>query len=143
MRYYEIVEKVVPVKEPRGSLCNKCGEPFEPYDNEILPFNVPLGYENWKYDLCYTCHLEFIRSFKIVPDGFKSDPNFTSSFDLNHDYHQQLFDEWKETGEWHSNENPIRDEWMGVDEEYYQENELNEIFEDSKPLPQATLKIVK
>ena len=126
-----IITKSVEVTEikqvPVGKLCNKCGNVFELYDDRIQSSNTPLGeYGNCKSEICDNCWIEFIKSFSIVPTGFMSDPNFTSSFDLDHNLHQQLFNEWKISGEWNCDENPWRDYYCGEAEELIDEtNEEN------------------
>jgi len=132
MRIIENVETIVTVQDLKGIVCNKCGEVFSPHDDNIQTLNTPLGeYGDCKYDICNKCTLEFIRGFAIVPTSFKSSPNFTSSFDLDHELHQQLFDKWKESGIWDCDENPWRDYYSidGSDQElesykdYFEENE--------------------
>jgi len=123
-----------------GSLCNKCGEVFEPHDDKIQSFNLQLGYHNWQYELCDDCIVDMVRSFLIVPSGFMSDPNFTSSFDIDHELHQNLFDEWKLSGKWNCDENPWRDFYSEDNsdqefesyEEYYEE--ISNAIEVRKPL---------
>jgi len=142
MKIYENVETVVIVQNQKGSLCNKCGEVFEPHDDKIQSFDLQLGYHNWKYELCDNCLVEMIRGFLIVPSGFMSDPNFTSSFDIDHDLHQKLFDEWKVSGIWNCNENPWKDYYEdNSDQEFesyeeYEEyhEEISDAIEVRKPL---------
>jgi len=129
-----IITKPVEVTEikqiPVGKVCNKCGLPFEIYDDRIQSSNTPLGeYGNCKSEICDNCWIEFIKTFAIVPTNFMSDPNFTSSFDLDHSLHQKLFDHWKTTGEWECNENPYRDYYCrdGMEDE----SELNEEENDT------------
>jgi hypothetical protein len=114
MRYYKKAQKIIEESELRGIQCNRCEEVFEPYDELVQPFNLPLHneYGQINFDLCENCLLEIIKELKIVPNGFKSDSGFTSSFDLDHGLHQQLFDEWKRTGIWNNDENPYRDAWI-------------------------------
>jgi hypothetical protein len=148
MRYYEKVQKTVEQSNLKGIQCNRCEEIFEPYDELIQPFDLPLHneYGQINFDLCNKCLLEIIKELKIVPNGFKSDSGFTSSFDLDHELHQQLFDEWKETGIWNNDENPYRDAWMcgmaNIEKEEELFDELENI-ETRKPLYSNGLKIVK
>jgi len=105
-----------------GKLCNKCGNVFSSYAENIKTSNTDLGeYGNCKSEICDDCWIKFIRTFSIVPSGFKSNPQFTSSFDLDHDLHQKLFIEWQETNVWNCDDNPWRD--------YYSEDNLDQEFE--------------
>jgi len=127
-----------------GKQCNKCGKPFNPHDENIQPFNTSLGdYGNCKSEICDVCSLEFIKSFAIVPTGFMSSPHFTSSFDLDHELHQSLFEEWQRTGIWNCDEDPWRDYYHNDDdsqEENYEE--FYDATEDRKPL-HTNLRLVK
>ena len=127
-----------------GKLCNKCGNVFSSYAENIKTSNTDLGeYGNCKSEICDSCNLEFIKSFAIVPTGFKSSPHFTSSFDLDHELHQKLFDEWKISGIWNCNEDPWKeyysfDNFNQDDESYEEYEEYNEEISDAvkvrKPL---------
>ena len=133
MRIYDNVETVVIVPVLVGSLCNKCGNVFEPNDTNIQPLNTPLvGYGNLKYEICNDCQLKFIKSFTIVPTNFKSSPHFTSSFDLDHDLHQSLFEEWKKTDVWNCDENPWKSYYSEdiLDQENESYEEYEEYYED-------------
>jgi len=145
MRIYENVETLVIVSNLKGILCNKCGKPFNPHDENIQPFNTSLGdYGNCKSEICDVCALEFIKSFVIVPNGFMSSPHFTSSFDLDHELHQKLFDAWKISGVWNCDENPWKDYYDNSDdsqEENYEE--FYDATEDRKPLHTNPFKLVK
>jgi len=127
MLIVKTVETIVYEQQIVGSLCNKCGNVFGPHDETIKPSNANLGeYGNSKYEICDECHLKFIKSFLIVPTGFMSSPFFTSSFDLDHELHQRLFDEWRQTGVWNWDEDPWRD--------YYSDNEeVSDAIEVRKP----------
>jgi len=143
-----IITKSIEVLEVKqivvGKQCNKCGSIFSPYAEDIQPSNTDLGeYGNCKSEICNNCWLEFIRSFAIVPTGFKSSPHFTSSFDLDPELHQNLFDEWKATNVWNCDENPWKDFYSEDDsdqefesyeeyEEYYEE--ISDAIEARKPL---------
>jgi len=136
-----------------GKLCNKCGNVFSSHAENIKTSNTDLGeYGNCKSEICDSCNLEFIKSFVIVPTGFKSSPHFTSSFDLDHELHQKLFDEWKISGIWNCDENPWRDFYnednfdQGFEsyEEYNEEyEEFYDAIEDRKPLHTNILRLVK
>jgi len=144
MRIYENIETLVVVSDLKGIVCNKCGEVFSSHDDKIQPFNTPLGdYGDCKYEICDTCSLEFIKSFTIVPENFMSDSNFTSSFDLDHELHQRLFDEWKSSNVWNCDENPYKDHYSESNsdqefesyEEYEEYNEeVSDALEVRKPL---------
>jgi len=133
-----------------GRLCNKCGNVFSSHAENIKTSNTDLGeYGNCKSEICDDCWIEFIKTFSIVPSGFKSNPQFTSSFDLDHDLHQKLFVEWQETNVWNCDENPWRDYYENYDEliseeESYEEyEEFYDAIEDRKPLHTNVLKLVK
>ena len=73
----------------------------------------------------------------------KSNPQFTSSFDLDHDLHQKLFVEWQETNIWNCDENPWQDYYSEGNsdqelesyEEYEEYNEeISDAIEVRKPL---------
>jgi len=136
-----------------GKLCNKCGNVFSSHAENIKTSVTDLGeYGNCKSEICDDCWIEFIRTFSIVPLGFKSNPQFTSSFDLDHDLHQKLFIEWQETNVWNCDENPWKDYYSEDNlnqgfEEYEEYNEEYEEFydaiEDRKPLHTNPFKLVK
>jgi len=127
-----------------GKLCNKCGNVFSSYAENIKTSNTDLGeYGNCKSEICDDCNLKFIKSFAIVPIGFKSSPHFTSSFDLDHELHQKLFDEWKISGIWNCDENPWQDYYSEGNSdqelEFYEEyeeyiEEISDALEVRKPL---------
>jgi len=143
-----IITKSIEVLEVKqivvGKQCNKCGNVFSPHAEDIQPSNTDLGeYGNCKSEICNNCWLEFIKSFAIVPTNFKSSPHFTSSFDLDHDLHQSLFEEWQITGIWNCDENPWKDFYSEDNsdqeiesyeeyEEYYEE--ISDAIEVRKPL---------
>jgi len=136
-----------------GKLCNKCGNVFSSYAENIKTSNTDLGeYGNCKSEICDDCWIKFIKTFSIVPSGFKSNPQFTSSFDLDHDLHQKLFVEWQETNVWNCDENPWRDYYSEDNsiqefeeyEEYTEEyEEFYDAVEDRKPLHTNPFKLVK
>ena len=133
-----------------GKVCNKCGNVFEPHDEQVKPFESQMGYNvNWKCELCDMCILSIIKTFAIVPENFMSDSNFTSSFDLDHELHQRLFDVWKATNVWNCDENPWRDYYSEYNEnqelELYEEcnEEISDAIEDRKPLHTNPFKLVK
>lgn len=117
MRISEARETVVVVYDLKGTLCNKCGKVFEAYDDSVKQFDLPMGYEIFKFDLCYDCIMDIIKTFKIVPTGFKSDPSYTSSYDLDHELHQELFETWKISNEWpdDKDENPYWEEYESLE----------------------------
>jgi len=127
-----------------GKVCNKCGNVFSPHAEDIQPSNTDLGeYGNCKSEICNNCWLEFIRSFSIVPTGFKSSPHFTSSFDLDHELHQSLFKEWQISNVWNCDENPWKNYYSDGNsdqdnescEEYEEYNEeISDALEVRKPL---------
>jgi len=149
MRIINKVEKIVTKNELVGIICNKCGNLFSPHDDKIQPLNTPLGdYGDCKFELCDDCSLEIIKTFAIVPENFMSDSNFISSFDLDHELHQQLFDEWKSSGKWNCDENPWRDYYNEDNssqeyEEYEEYYEGNKNIETRKPLHSSVLKLVE
>ena len=149
MRIFENVETIVVVSELKGVLCNKCGEVFSSHDDKIQSVNTPLGeYGDCKFEMCDKCILKMIKGFAIVPTNFKSNPNYTSSFDLDHTLHQKLFKQWQETNVWNCDENPWRDYYENYDEliseeESYEEyEEVSDAIEDRKPL-HTNLRLVK
>lgn len=89
------------IKETK--ICNKCGKEITPtYSENLINFYQHFGYdshfdgEQWDWDICPDCLLEWIKTFKYVPNGF-----FQDEYDvLNGIQHQKAFDNWKETGLW-------------------------------------------
>lgn len=133
MRFYSNEEKVVVVSELKGIQCHRCGNIFNPYDESIIPVDISCGqFGNWKQDLCQECLFKIVKEFMIVPEGFMKDPSCDAEYDTNYDLRQQLFDEWKETGEWNYSENPYADYYP----QYTKENE-------EESLTQVNLKVVK
>jgi len=118
MRYYEKVQKTIEDHELKGIQCNKCGEIFEPnYGNIIHEINISDGYSSkftssFKFDICEKCLTKFLKEFLLVPDNFMNDFAGVPSYATDHELHQQLFNEWKETEKWNYEENPIRDAWI-------------------------------
>jgi len=153
MRIFENVETIVVVSELKGVLCNKCGEVFSSHDDKIQSVNTPLGeYGDCKFEMCDKCILKMIKGFAIVPTNFKSNPNYTSSFDLDHTLHQKLFKQWQETNVWNCDENPWKDYYssdnLNQDNESYEEyeeynEEISDALEDRKPLHTNPFKLVK
>ncbi|MFD0712284.1 hypothetical protein [Paenibacillus sp. GCM10027626] len=94
-------------------VCNKCGKQamYRPLPDktakdeqqiQMQSFECSFGYssrydnENWSFELCEECLLELVRSFKLVPQGFRS-----SDYDLyDETKHQKIFEHWQRTGEW-------------------------------------------
>lgn len=94
--------------------CNCCGKTVEwkpkgdfmeskdgLWDGQMQNFNFSWGYasshdtETWDFDLCEDCIIGLIKTFKVVPEGFK-----LYEMRLDPTRHQKVFDDWKETGEW-------------------------------------------
>lgn len=159
MRFYANEKKVVTVSELKGIQCNKCGNIFEPnYGDSSQQFEALVGYNsnfnsNFKFDLCEKCLLEFVMQFEIVPDNFMC--GYTTQYKEDSNLHQEKFNNWKTTGEWDdTNDNP-QIEYINPDISYDNEFDFNESdqyiddfynnqnMDTLKPLPQATLKIVK
>ena len=98
----EITRKEEVVKK-RTCICNKCGKEITPtYAEDFIHFYECFGYEShfdgetWEWDVCPECLLEWIKTFKYVPEGFYRDEHCW----LNPDQHQKTFEDWKLTGEW-------------------------------------------
>jgi hypothetical protein len=141
MRIVENIEKVVLTEQLVGVVCNCCGKALETNElNSVQKINLSFGYgsefdtQEWGVDLCENCIKNITKQFKVVPDKFMSNPFFTSSFDLDHDLHQEMFNKWK-----------INEEW----DDTYDEEELYqgyiEFIESQlrKPADSNTFKIVK
>jgi hypothetical protein len=101
------ITKVVEVVVSESVQCNKCGKECdkgEEFNENMNNFYFGFGWgsrydgETWDFDLCEECLVDIIKSFKVVPNGFKQDP---SLYPVEKD-HQKVFDLWKITGEWHS-----------------------------------------
>ena len=108
MRKYKYEgEKVV----GKTLICNKCGK-VKIYDAADLAIyldckhkmnKISLTFDytsdlngNWEFDLCDDCLLELIKTFKYIPKGFMQD-NYIL---LSDEQYQELFEDWKATGEW-------------------------------------------
>lgn len=94
--------------------CNKCGNEAEQGENHMSEgflwneqfknIELSFGYlskfdnETWKFTLCEECILDMVKTFKYVPQGFYIDSTPTS-IEMT-EQHQEVFDYWKETGEW-------------------------------------------
>jgi len=146
MRIIENVETIVTVQDLKGIVCNKCGDVFNLENIDSCPIqqiNLYFGYESkfdnqkWGIDLCENCLLDIIKSFKIVPDNFMSDPSYTSSFDTDAVLHQDLFENWKSTNEWNcEDENPYKNYFI-------EDFEPNENIDTRKVALHKGFKIVK
>ena len=91
--------------------CNMCGEKpnqkkgFSFESDRFKNFTLSFGYgskydtETWSFGLCEDCLVKVISKFKYAPDGFFINPYFKNIIDQ--EKHQDIFDYWKETGEWH------------------------------------------
>lgn len=92
--------------------CDKCGKSTvsikddydfvnDLYHNVGFSFGYGSSYdlENWSFDICEDCLVNFIKTFKHVPSGFQLDTSIALVKDES-DEHQKLFDHWKKTGEW-------------------------------------------
>jgi len=74
----EYKEIKVTKKIPAAITCNKCGKTvalteYGLEENEFHSFNIVFPYgsmfdeERWKFDLCETCLVDFVRTFKHSP----------------------------------------------------------------------------
>lgn len=145
MKIVENVEQVVTVEIPKGTICNHCGETFEPYDSKIKSFSSDLEEsQSVSAELCEVCLIHIIKGFKIVPTGFMSHlPYYASAYDIDHELHQKLFEEWKISNVWNwPDENPYKEYMPVEDEEYENDFYKSETFEDTPTSP-ANLKVVK
>jgi hypothetical protein len=93
MREYEEIEETIKKEIPVSVTCNKCGnskvlDGEEDYERQwklekFQSFFLSFGYgskfdmEDWEFDLCEKCLVDFIRTFKHLPDGY--DENYTNS----------------------------------------------------------------
>lgn len=120
-----------------GIQCNKCGNWFEPnYTNTTQSFNTEFGegskYEtSWDFEMCESCLENLVKTFKVVPSGFMGERSYVPAFITDHDLHQELFEEWKISGEWNYDDNPYK--------EFYKEDEV----QNSEPSDGNTLKRIK
>lgn len=108
MREYRETKKVEKQIEEVSAACNKCGKKFEKnksdlcWDAQLHNFGVSGGYgseydmESFDFDLCEECVNELVKTFMIVPNGFK----MGSFVYPKHEHHQKVFNNWKVTGEW-------------------------------------------
>ncbi len=83
--------------------CNKCGNESKGIDNDGLydskfqSISCRFGYgseydmESWKFDLCESCLVELIKTFKHVPDGFMLDNSYIII--ETKEEHQKVFEE--------------------------------------------------
>ena len=83
--------------------CNKCGKRVDD-SSRIQSISLDFGYgsdfdnDNWSFELCEDCLLCMVKEFKFIPDGF-CDVELRFAPD---EKKQELFEGWKETGEWES-----------------------------------------
>lgn len=125
--------------------CNSCGKNIkvrpcttDEWDDDIKDFYADFGYgsefdgEQWSFSLCEECLLKLIKQFKYVPDGFKLD-NYSN---LTQEQHQELFEDWKKTGEWEELKFKTYEELIDQSKicgtEYI--NEIIKKFHSDKPL---------
>lgn len=128
MRTFKNEEIVTNAKRLKSVTCNCCGKSFEVENSgSVQQFAPMFGYDSqydssgfWRFDMCEDCLVNLVKGFKVVPEGFMRDKSYIQTFELDHDLHQKLFEEWKKTGEWNcEDENPYK--------EYYEEEENNEL----------------
>ena len=121
-----------------GVICNCCGKPVEQDKlDSIQQLNFSFGYNSifdnnnsWKAQMCEICLINFIKTFKIVPENFMIDKSFISKYDNNHDLHQEAFELWKETNEW-KDEDPYMNFY---EEDFLEYEEVSDALEVRKPL---------
>lgn len=93
------VEKQIHV----STTCNKCGKTVEPEQVdfwvwETFAYDFSIAFkegsefegQRWLSDICEECVIEFVKTFKIVPQYFDETVSEKS---------QEVFDEWKITGQ--------------------------------------------
>ncbi|WP_431785870.1 hypothetical protein [Paenibacillus lactis] len=86
-----------------STTCNKCGKTKEPeqvdhYIWETFAYDFAIHFkegsqyeeQKWMFDICEECAIEFVKTFKIVPQYFNGSTSSQS---------QKVFDEWKKTGQ--------------------------------------------
>ena len=131
-------------------VCNKCGketkrdfdsEFFEDYgeglwDGMYQSFGCSFGYgskhdtERWQFDLCEECIVEYIKTFKHVPDGFYK---HTSYYTIeNEEEHQRIFDNWKETGKWEELKFKTYEQLVELSE-IFNLDYINEVIKENYP----------
>jgi len=121
-----------------GVICNCCGKPVEQDKlDSIQQLNFSFSYNSifdnnnsWKAQMCEICLINFIKTFKIVPENFMIDKSFISKYDNNHDLHQEAFELWKETNEW-KDEDPYMNFY---EEDFLEYEEVSDALEVRKPL---------
>lgn len=147
MRHTKTVVETNKVEKDSIIECNKCGKRCDlenmefSFDIDMLhEFLVSFGYgssydmESWGFDLCEDCLLELIKTFKIVPEGFRLDEY--SPLDSGGFEHQLTFEDWKNTSEWNefkycSYEKIVEYDGL-LDTDYL--NELIKEYHPKKPL---------
>ena len=78
----EYKEIKVSKKIPIAITCNKCGktEKITEYgfeENKYHTFNISFEYgsmyddQTWKFDICETCLVDFVKTFKHSPDIYE------------------------------------------------------------------------
>jgi hypothetical protein len=134
----------------RSATCNKCGKTYKQnhdsddymghydglWDGEIHNFGASFGYassydeESWDFDLCEDCLVDFIKTFKHVPDGFREERSYIIIKDREE--HQKIFDNWKETGEWEDLKYKTYDE-LANDYRFFRTEHLNDVIKKYHP----------
>jgi len=129
-----ITKKVIKeVDEVVATQCHKCGIWFESNINDTtqsfnIEFNQASKYEYpWGVTLCETCLEKIVKEFLIVPDNFMGEKSHVPAFISDHELHQNLFDEWKISGEWNYDENPWKSYYSS--DNANQDNESCEEYE--------------
>lgn len=126
----EKVEQIVEEVVSETITCNKCGNSvtqeqrgFESdyYQNINLHFGYGSSFdmETWNFDICEDCLVEFVKTFKHVPSGFRSDEYLV--IDDESKEHQKLFENWKETGKWDELKYKTYEELVGLKGIYKEE----------------------
>ncbi|TPF18077.1 hypothetical protein [Priestia megaterium] len=130
-------------------MCNKCGceskgvDRDNFYDSQFQNIDCSFGYgsdydmEAWNFDLCEECLVEFIKTFKHVPDGFKLDSHYMIIKDRSE--HQKVFNEWKATDNWEELRFKTYEELMELAPLYDHNEYINELiskYHTGKPLLQ-------
>jgi len=144
------------VDEVVATQCHKCGIWFESDNNDTtqsfhIDFSPASKYDfPWDVTLCETCLEKIVKEFLIVPDNFMGEKAYVPTFISDHALHQNLFDEWKISGEWNYDDNPWKNYYgdgsqqeLESYEEYEECNEeISDAIEDRKPL-HTNLRLVK
>lgn len=147
MKEFETITMKEEKQLVKSITCNCCGKTTEldgeDYQrewklNEFQHLNLIFGYgskfdmDSWTFDLCEDCLLEYVKTFKLVPNGFMLD----RYNDLTQEQHQMIFDNWKETGDWDEFKFKTYEELIELAQIYDTEyiNEVIKKFHPDKPL---------